>query len=134
MTDTAPPRHLAIAPPPDDDGPPAPPSDIAAERAVLGAMLTTRAAIDTVADLVTGPEFYRPAHELIYDAILHLHLSGEPADPITVADELTRTKDITRAVRELEVAASLSKSVVQRTMAEHSLELAQLYYDLDVEG
>jgi replicative DNA helicase len=60
-------------------------------------MLTSRNTIATVADIVTGPEFYRPAHELIYDAILRLHLEGEPADPITVADHLTTTKDLHRA-------------------------------------
>ncbi|HYO20344.1 MAG TPA: replicative DNA helicase, partial [Dermatophilaceae bacterium] len=40
--------------------------------------------------------FYRPAHELIYDAILDLYSRGEPADAITVSDELTKRGDLTR--------------------------------------
>ena len=97
MTDTPRGGHLAVAPPPDDDERPGPPHDLAAERACLGAMMLSRQALEEVAELVSGPEFYRPAHELIYRAIVDLHLNGEPADAITVADELTRTGDIARA-------------------------------------
>ena len=35
-------------------------------------------------------DFYRPAHQTIYDAIIDLYGKGEPADPVTVAGELTR--------------------------------------------
>ena len=41
-------------------------------------------------------DFYRPAHELIYDAILDLYGRGEPADAITVSDELTKRGDLAR--------------------------------------
>ena len=41
-----------------------------------------------------GNDFYRPAHELIYDAILDLYGRGEPADAITVSDELTKRGDL----------------------------------------
>ena len=34
-------------------------------------------------------DFYKPAHGHVFDAILALYGSGEPADPITVAEELT---------------------------------------------
>ena len=35
-------------------------------------------------------DFYKPAHGHVFDAILTLHGQGEPADPVTVADELRR--------------------------------------------
>ena len=35
-----------------------------------------------------GLDFYRPAHEIIHDAIIDLYGRGEPADLVTVADEL----------------------------------------------
>ncbi|MGL5850362.1 MAG: replicative DNA helicase, partial [Phycicoccus sp.] len=41
-------------------------------------------------------DFYRPAHELIFDAVLDLFGRGEPADAITVADELGKRGDLTR--------------------------------------
>lgn len=92
MTD----RHLTLAEPPDDGRPPERPNDPAAERAVLGAMLTSRQAIDDVTLVLTGNDYYRPAHELIHDTITRLFARLEPVDPITVADQLTKTKDLAR--------------------------------------
>ncbi len=43
-----------------------------------------------------GPRLLRPAHETIYQAILDLYAKGEPADPITVAAELTKRGEITK--------------------------------------
>ena len=47
-----------------------------------------------VVELVKGHDFYRPAHEIIFDAITTLYGRGEPADAITVAAELTRQGEI----------------------------------------
>lgn len=66
-----------------------PPHDLAAEKAVLGAMMMAASAADDVTELLTGPDFYEPKHETIYDAIVSL-LGSRPVDPITVADELTK--------------------------------------------
>jgi replicative DNA helicase len=75
-----------------------PPQDIEAEQAVLGGMLLSKDAINDVARILTsGAEFYKPAHETIYNAILSVQARGEEKpDPITVAAELTRTGDIGR--------------------------------------
>ncbi|MGV8979199.1 MAG: replicative DNA helicase [Cellulomonas sp.] len=40
-----------------------------AERAVLGAALHSRAAYERCRDIVTGTDFYAPAHQVIWDAI-----------------------------------------------------------------
>ncbi|WP_063353149.1 replicative DNA helicase [Streptomyces sp. MJM8645] len=74
-----------------------PPQDLQAERAVLGGMLLTKDAIaDVLEAKLKGEHYYRPAHELIHQAILHLYAKGEPADPITVADELLKRGELTR--------------------------------------
>jgi replicative DNA helicase len=73
-----------------------PPQDVHAEQSVIGGMLLSK---DAIADCVEGlkaVDFYRPAHELIYDAILDLYSRGEPADAITVSDELTKRGDLIR--------------------------------------
>ncbi|MFF3343204.1 replicative DNA helicase [Streptomyces flavidovirens] len=74
-----------------------PPQDVDAEQSVLGGMLLSK---DAISDVVAGPlkphDHYRPAHETIHQAILKLYVDGEPADPITVAAELTKTGDITK--------------------------------------
>ncbi|MEJ7689721.1 MAG: replicative DNA helicase [Nocardioidaceae bacterium] len=74
-----------------------PPQDEHAEQSVLGAMLLSKDAIADVVEAIRGSDFYRPAHELIYDAVLDLYGRGEPADAITVSAELTRAGDLARA-------------------------------------
>lgn len=81
-------------------GPPAdrlPPQDLGAEQSVLGGMLLSKDAIADVGEAVRGHDFYKPAHELIFDAVIDLYSRGEPADAITVADELSKRGDLQRA-------------------------------------
>jgi replicative DNA helicase len=73
-----------------------PPQDIAAEQSVLGGMLLSKDAIADVVEVLRPGDFYRPAHQLIYDAILDLYGRGEPADPVTVSAELTRIGQLAR--------------------------------------
>ena len=68
-----------------------PPHDLAAEASLLGAMLLSASAIGAAAEVrLTAADFYKPAHGHIYEAIEALYHRGEPADPVTVADELHR--------------------------------------------
>jgi replicative DNA helicase len=67
-----------------------PPHDLGAEESLLGAMLLSRDAIASAVERCGADDFYRPAHGHIFDAICSLYAQGEPADPITVADELRR--------------------------------------------
>lgn len=73
-----------------------PPQDIAAEQSVLGAMLLSKQAIDPATDLLQGRDFYRPAHELVFETIADLASRGEPADAITVSAELQRRGELAR--------------------------------------
>jgi replicative DNA helicase len=73
-----------------------PPQDIAAEQSVLGGMLISKDAIADVIEQLKGTDFYRPAHELVYDVILDLYGRGEPADAITVVAELTKRGEMGR--------------------------------------
>lgn len=82
---------------PRDSGERVPPQDVNAEQSVLGGMLLSKDAIADCVEGMRGTDFYRPAHELIWDAIVHLYGRGEPADAITVADELTKRGDLSRA-------------------------------------
>jgi replicative DNA helicase len=73
-----------------------PPQDLAAEQGVLGGMLLSKDAIADVVEVVRGADFYKPAHQTIYDTILDLYGRGEPADALTVAADLTRQGEIAR--------------------------------------
>ena len=74
-----------------------PPQDLIAEQSVLGGMLLSKDAIGEVVELLRGRDFYRPAHELVFEVIIDLYGRGEPADPVTVAAELTKRGEIARA-------------------------------------
>jgi replicative DNA helicase len=74
-----------------------PPQDLIAEQSVLGGMLLSKDAIADVIEIIRDRDFYRPAHELIYDAIIDLYGRGEPADAVTVSAELSKRGDIARA-------------------------------------
>jgi replicative DNA helicase len=73
-----------------------PPQDMAAEQSVLGAMMISKDAIADVAEVLRGVDFYRPSHETIHDAIIDLYGRGEPADMVTVANELQRRGELQR--------------------------------------
>ncbi len=73
-----------------------PPQDVAAEQSVLGGMLLSKDAIADVVEVLRGNDFYRTAHETIYESILDLYGRGEPADAVTVAAELTKRGELGR--------------------------------------
>ncbi|HLU95501.1 MAG TPA: replicative DNA helicase [Thermobifida alba] len=73
-----------------------PPHDIMAEQCVLGGMLLSKEAITQVVEIVRSSDFYRPAHQTIYDTIIDLFSRGEPVDAISVNAELTKRGEITR--------------------------------------
>lgn len=69
-----------------------PPHNIEAEESLLGAMLLSRDAVVSAAEVgLSSDDFYKPAHGHIHEAITSLYGAGEPVDPITVAEELRRS-------------------------------------------
>lgn len=73
-----------------------PPQDVAAEQSVLGAMLLSKDAIADVVEVLRGHDFYRPAHEVVYESILDLYGRGEPADAVTVVSALQKSGELGR--------------------------------------
>jgi replicative DNA helicase len=67
-----------------------PPHNLEAEQSVLGALLIDRDAIIRVASFLRPADFYRAAHAYVYEAVLSLYNRREPADVVTLVDELTR--------------------------------------------
>ena len=59
-----------------------PPHNIEAEQGVLGGMLLSPTVIADVYELLKPEDFYRPAHQAIYEAILHLYGEADEVDPI----------------------------------------------------
>lgn len=70
------------------------PYDLAAERAVLGAILLDRDAILAVSDSLQPDDFYLERHALIYEAQLACLARRVPPDLATVASELRRNEQL----------------------------------------
>jgi replicative DNA helicase len=73
-----------------------PPQDITAEQSVLGGMLLSKDAIANVVEVLRTDDFYRPAHQAVFNCVLDLYGRGEPADPVTVSSELERRGELLR--------------------------------------
>ncbi|MGH9304412.1 MAG: replicative DNA helicase [Acidimicrobiales bacterium] len=67
-----------------------PPHSFEAEESLLGAMLLSRDAIAVGVEAVGSDDFYKPSHAHIFEAITALYSRGDPADAVTVAEELRR--------------------------------------------
>src|SRR4051794_21897807 len=70
-----------------------PPQSLEAEQSVLGAVLLSDHTLYTLRiEIGLVPEdFYRPAHGVIWDAMLALYEQGEPVDKLTVVEKLKQT-------------------------------------------
>ena len=67
-----------------------PPHNLDAEASLLGAMLLSASPSPPPSRSSPAEDFYKPAHGHIFEAITSLYGSGEPIDPVTVAEELRR--------------------------------------------
>ena len=68
-----------------------PPQNLEAEQSVLGSMMLSKDAMADVIETVRADDFYKPAHETIFDIAVKLYNSGDPVDALTVGAELQRT-------------------------------------------
>ena len=123
-----------------------PPHNLDAEASLLGAMLLSSDAISAAIQIVTVDDFYKPAHAHVFDAITSLYAQGEPADPITVAEELKRAGllesvggagalvDLESSTPATSNASFYAKIIEERAMMRKLIgvggEVAQLGYDI----
>lgn len=73
-----------------------PPHDIDAEQGVLGAMLLSPTLVVDIIETLVPDDFYRPAHQLIYNAIIDLFSNNKEIDPLIVAGRLDRDNNLER--------------------------------------
>ncbi len=73
-----------------------PPHDLDAERAVIGAMLVSEAAVAAVAERLEARDFYSEVHRIIYGAMMRLYARGDPIDQLTLTNELRSVNEFER--------------------------------------
>lgn len=62
------------------------PEDIAAEQAVLGAIMLDKNSIEKIMDVLDFEDFSREAHKVIYKAMVYLYLHDSPVDMVTLVN------------------------------------------------
>ena len=72
----------------------APPQAIEAERAVLASLLFDYEVVGRAVEQITADEFYRTAHQKIFNAIVALYNRREKADIVTLSEELRKRGDL----------------------------------------
>lgn len=70
------------------------PHNIEAEESVLGALLIDPDAIIRISTFLQPTDFYVERHNWVYQAVLDLHERRQPADLVTLADELERRNQL----------------------------------------
>jgi replicative DNA helicase len=73
------------------------PHSLEAEKSVLAAILLDNAAFHVAFGIIGTGDFFRPAHQVIARAYERLQRAKRAIDPITLADELTRTNELETA-------------------------------------
>lgn len=71
-----------------------PPQNLEAEQSVLGGMLIDNETVNRVIEILRPDDFYRPAHQLIYQAIVALYQANEPSDLITITNWLKKEQHL----------------------------------------
>ncbi len=74
-----------------------PPQNIEAEQSVLGTILLKDQSLGTVLEILKTDNFYRPAHRLIFEAMIQLFERNEPQDLITVTNQLKNNNTLNEA-------------------------------------
>ena len=101
-----------------------PPHNLDAEESLLGAMLLSRDAIAAALECCVAEDFYKPAHGHVFAAVTALYTRGEPADPVTVADELRRA-GLLDAVGDASVLISLQVNTPSTANASHYAHIVE---------
>ena len=73
-----------------------PPHDLDAERAVMGAMLVSEAAVSAVSERLQDADFYSETHRVLYRCMMRLAERGDPIDQLTLAGELRNVGEFDR--------------------------------------
>src|SRR3989344_4369306 len=122
-----------------------PPQSIEAEMSLLGCLMLDKEAIVKVADLLDPRDFYKPIHQIIYEAMLELFVRNEPVDLLSVSSRLKDKEKIeeiggrsylTEVINTVPTAAhvaSYAKTVqnkrILRDLISTSYEIGQMGYN-----
>src|SRR5438067_8757073 len=122
-----------------------PPQSLENEQGVLRSMMIARSAIEKAREILRPTDFYRDAHRVIFDAICNLNDRSEPADLLTLTEELRRlshiddvggTEYLTTLIDAVPTAANVEyyakivqEKAVLRNLIETGMQLVNMGYE-----
>jgi replicative DNA helicase len=122
-----------------------PPQSIESEMSLLGGVMLDKEAIIKVADLVEPRDFYKPAHQVIYEAMLDLFVKNDPVDLLSVSGRLKEKEKITEiggrayltelintvptAAHVLSYAKTVQNKRILRDLISTSYEISEMGYN-----
>ena len=101
-----------------------PPHNLEAEESLLGSMLLSREAIASALEICGSDDFYKQSHGAIFHAISELYSRGEPADWVTVSEEL-RTAGKLDTIGDQSVFVSLQANTPSAGNAEYYARIVE---------
>lgn len=101
-----------------------PPHDIEAEQAVLSSMFIDKEAVAAAMELLKSDSFYRPDHQLIFEATMELYSAGKPIDIITVKSRL-EDKGVFEQVGGIAYIAQIASAVGSSVNARHYAQIVE---------
>lgn len=99
-----------------------PPHNLEAERALLGTMLLSNEVQIEITGRLTSDDFFRGAHQTIFDAMASLSVGGVKFDVLTLADKLESANSLA-AVGGYDYLVELSASAPATTYWERYVEI-----------
>lgn len=120
------------------------PSNVDAEKSVLGSILIDKDAVNIVSEVLRTEDFYDSANQTIYSIMLTLYEQRKPIDLMTISAHLKKNKDIPKidssyftdlvsivptAANVEEYARMVKEVSTKRSLVRAGTEIAELGYD-----
>lgn len=101
-----------------------PPQNIEAEQSVLGSLLIDTEAIHRITHEIQADDFYKGAHQMIYEVMIDLTARSEPIDIVSVGNKLKEKKQLDKAGGK-SYLSTLSNIVPTATHIKHYADIIQ---------
>jgi replicative DNA helicase len=103
------------------------PQALEIEKVVLGALMLEKDAYSNISEILHPECFYDKKHELIFEAIVDLAVSGRPIDMLTVTEQLKKNSNL-KAAGDLLYISELTNNIASTAHLEyHAKIIAQKF-------